>query len=46
VPAPATSTGSFASFRVHAFRTYFVGQVLSNVGTWFQSLAQACSSSR
>ena len=41
MPAGVSSAGSFVSFRVHAFRVYFLGQVLSNVGTWFQSLAQA-----
>ena len=31
----------FAVLRVRNFRLYFVGQIVSNVGTWFQSLAQA-----
>ncbi|MFI5305780.1 MAG: MFS transporter [Polyangiales bacterium] len=31
----------FAALRVRNFRLYFVGQIISNVGTWFQSIAQA-----
>ena len=31
----------FGVLRVRNFRLHFAGQVLSNVGTWFQSLAQA-----
>ena len=31
----------FGVLRVRNFRLYFSGQVLSNVGTWFQSLTQA-----
>jgi MFS family permease len=31
----------FGVLRVRNFRLHFAGQVVSNVGTWFQSLAQA-----
>ena len=31
--------GRFAAFRHDNFRRYFVGQVISNVGTWLQALA-------
>ena len=31
----------FAALRVRNFRLHFAGQVVSNVGTWFQSIAQA-----
>jgi len=30
----------FSALRVRNFRLFFVGQIASNVGTWFQSLAQ------
>src|SRR5262245_41039305 len=31
----------FGVLRVRNFRLYFAGQIISNVGTWFQSIAQA-----
>lgn len=31
--------GRFAAFEHHAFRRYFVGQVISSVGSWLQALA-------
>lgn len=35
-------TGSpFTALRVRNFRLHFAGQIVSNVGTWFQSIAQA-----
>ena len=33
-------TSPLLALRVRNFRLYFVGQVISNVGTWFQSIAQ------
>lgn len=32
-------SGSLSAFRVPNFTRYFVGQLLSNTGTWFQNLA-------
>jgi MFS family permease len=31
----------FLALRVRNFRLYFLGQITSNVGTWFQTIAQA-----
>ena len=41
-----TSTGAvlrrtFAAFRVHNFRLYFAGQVVSVSGAWMQRVAQS-----
>jgi predicted MFS family arabinose efflux permease len=31
----------FNALRVRNFRLYFIGQITSNIGTWFQTIAQA-----
>lgn len=31
----------FFALQVRNFRLYFLGQITSNIGTWFQSIAQA-----
>lgn len=31
----------FRALRVRNFRLYFIGQITSNIGTWFQTIAQA-----
>jgi MFS family permease len=36
---PTTSLGRFAAFRNRNFRFYFVGQTISSIGSWAQSLA-------
>lgn len=33
-------TGTFASLRLHAYRLWFAGAIVSNVGTWMQRVAQ------
>ena len=38
LPAPS---GTYAAFRNSNFRLYFAGQLVSNVGTWMQNIAQA-----
>jgi len=38
-PIPAHA-GTFASLHVRSFRLYFVGQLVSNIGTWAQRVAQ------
>lgn len=38
---PLFASSPFAALRVRNFRLHFAGQVVSNVGTWFQSIAQA-----
>nr|WP_302710646.1 MFS transporter [Streptomyces sp. BV129] len=46
VPAPATTTPAsgrasmFSSLRVRNYRLFFLGQVVSNTGTWMQRIAQ------
>jgi MFS family permease len=35
------ASSPFTALRVRNFRLHFAGQVVSNVGTWFQSIAQA-----
>ena len=32
---------TFSSLRIRNYRLYFVGQIISNCGTWMQSIAQA-----
>ncbi|GAA4808289.1 MFS transporter [Streptomyces ziwulingensis] len=41
-PAPdsARKTSMFASLRVRNYRLFFMGQVVSNIGTWMQRIAQ------
>ncbi|MFD9128973.1 MFS transporter [Kitasatospora sp. NPDC059571] len=47
-PAPGSPTGArftrpggmFSSLRIRNYRYYFVGQVVSNTGTWMQRIAQ------
>jgi hypothetical protein len=36
----ATPHGTFASLRVPAFRSFFLGQTVSLPGTWMQTVAQ------
>lgn len=46
LPPPTTATepprpkGTFSSLRVHNYRLYAMGQVVSNTGTWMQRIAQ------
>lgn len=40
VPAPRERASMFRSLRVRNYRLFFVGQVVSNVGTWMQRIAQ------
>ncbi|MEV5882665.1 MFS transporter [Streptomyces sp. NPDC052020] len=45
VPAPPThdtprKTSMFASLKVRNYRLFFLGQVVSNIGTWMQRIAQ------
>ena len=35
-----TSRGTFRSLRIHNYRLYFMGQLVSFAGTWMQDLAQ------
>ncbi|MFD7689051.1 MFS transporter [Streptomyces sp. NPDC059781] len=37
---PARKTSMFASLRVRNYRLFFIGQVVSNIGTWMQRIAQ------
>ncbi|MFD1045550.1 MFS transporter, partial [Kibdelosporangium lantanae] len=39
-PPPVTPTGIFSSLRIRNYRLFFVGQVVSNVGTWMNRIAQ------
>ncbi|MEU1178209.1 MFS transporter [Streptomyces sp. NPDC005820] len=39
-PAPATGSSMFSSLRVRNYRLFFAGQVVSNIGTWMQRIAQ------
>src|SRR5512136_3008790 len=32
---------TFSSLRIRNYRLYFIGQIISNCGTWMQSVAQA-----
>ncbi|MFG2574642.1 MFS transporter [Streptomyces sp. NPDC048481] len=40
VPPPARRSTMFASLRVRNYRLFFLGQVVSNIGTWMQRIAQ------
>ena len=37
---PPASTGMFASLRVRNYRLFISGQIVSNIGTWMQRIAQ------
>ncbi|GGS28872.1 MFS transporter [Streptomyces griseoviridis] len=37
---PTPKTSMFASLRVRNYRLFFLGQVVSNIGTWMQRIAQ------
>ncbi|MEU1053147.1 MFS transporter [Streptomyces sp. NPDC005876] len=39
-PEPRRGTSMFASLKVRNYRLFFLGQVVSNVGTWMQRIAQ------
>jgi MFS family permease len=39
-PPTQNSTSTFAALRHRNFRLYFGGQLISNIGTWMQSIAQ------
>lgn len=39
-PAPRERVSMFRSLRVRNYRLFFVGQVVSNIGTWMQRIAQ------
>lgn len=39
-PPPARRQGMFSSLRVRNYRLFFSGQVVSNIGTWMQRIAQ------
>ncbi|MCQ9134526.1 MFS transporter, partial [Streptomyces hilarionis] len=39
-PPPARGSSMFASLRVRNYRLFFLGQVVSNIGTWMQRIAQ------
>ncbi|MEU7471887.1 MFS transporter [Streptomyces sp. NPDC044984] len=39
-PTPARKTSMFSSLKVRNYRLFFVGQVVSNIGTWMQRIAQ------
>jgi MFS family permease len=38
---PTTGSSPLHALRIRNFRLFFIGQVVSNIGTWFQSIAQA-----
>ncbi|MEU6143104.1 MFS transporter [Streptomyces sp. NPDC047081] len=39
-PRPARKSSMFSSLKVRNYRLFFVGQVVSNIGTWMQRIAQ------
>ncbi|MFC5807471.1 MFS transporter [Streptomyces heilongjiangensis] len=39
-PAPRERASMFRSLRVRNYRLFFLGQVVSNIGTWMQRIAQ------
>lgn len=39
-PADERSRGTFASLKVRNYRLFFGGQIISNIGTWMQRIAQ------
>ncbi|HEY5882882.1 MAG TPA: MFS transporter [Nakamurella sp.] len=40
VDAPPARPGTFAALRIRNYRLFFVGQIVSNTGTWMQRIAQ------
>ncbi len=38
--APARRNSMFSSLRIRNYRLFFLGQVVSNIGTWMQRIAQ------
>ncbi|WP_228984825.1 MFS transporter, partial [Streptomyces sp. DH12] len=38
--APARKNSMFSSLRIRNYRLFFLGQVVSNIGTWMQRIAQ------
>ncbi|MBI3174036.1 MAG: MFS transporter [Chloroflexi bacterium] len=41
VPPPASGNSTFVAMRHRNFQLYFGGQLVSNIGTWMQAIAQA-----
>ncbi|MFF4908396.1 MFS transporter [Streptomyces sp. NPDC001260] len=39
-PTPSRKSSMFSSLRVRNYRLFFLGQVVSNIGTWMQRIAQ------
>ncbi len=39
-PVPAGQSSMFSSLRIRNYRLFFIGQVVSNTGTWMQRIAQ------
>ncbi|MEU3506572.1 MFS transporter [Streptomyces longwoodensis] len=39
-PGPARRSAMFSSLRIRNYRLFFLGQVVSNIGTWMQRIAQ------
>ncbi|MGW2637518.1 MFS transporter [Streptomyces sp. NPDC001348] len=39
-PAPRRKSSMFSSLRIRNYRLFFIGQVVSNTGTWMQRIAQ------
>ncbi|WEH28154.1 MFS transporter [Streptomyces sp. AM 3-1-1] len=39
-PEPPRRTSMFSSLRIRNYRLFFTGQVVSNIGTWMQRIAQ------
>ncbi|MFF9161595.1 MFS transporter [Streptomyces longwoodensis] len=39
-PGPARRSSMFSSLRIRNYRLFFLGQVVSNIGTWMQRIAQ------
>ena len=38
--APVRKNSMFSSLRIRNYRLFFLGQVVSNIGTWMQRIAQ------
>ncbi|WNM35995.1 MFS transporter [Streptomyces sp. Li-HN-5-11] len=39
-PAPTRKSSMFSSLKIRNYRLFFIGQVVSNTGTWMQRIAQ------
>lgn len=39
-PAPSGKSSMFSSLKIRNYRLFFIGQVVSNTGTWMQRIAQ------